>query len=237
MPPRIALYTASSPVPRMLSVPTLPKQDTEIPEFIETLTAYLHNLAQEQGSRLPLVVFQELIANLIHANFREVVITILAGGNTIRISDRGPGIADKEAALRLGFTSADVRAKQFIRGVGSGFVVAREALSSLEGTLSLEDNLDQGTVVTARIPPQEDEGLALLAQPSYNLSERQLKALLLVMELAPVGPTRIARELGVSASTAYRDLIFLEEVGFIDLLETGHRSVTEEGLKYLGAIL
>ena len=78
-------------------------------------------------------MFRELIENLVHASFAGVVITILDGGNTLRVSDQGPGIPDKEAALRPGFTSADADAKRYIRGVGSGFSVVSETLAGLGG--------------------------------------------------------------------------------------------------------
>ena len=240
MPPRIALYNESQNAPLVVPISTLPHLDAEIPRFIDTLAAQLHTFTQEQGGRLPFVVLQELVTNLIHAGFCEVVITILDGGNTIRFSDRGPGIANKESALRPGFTSADAKVKPFIRGVGSGFAVVKEALDPLGGTLSLEDNLGKGTVVTAHIPPQENEVFAASEHSHYslssNLSERQLKTLLLVVELTPVGPTQIARELGISPSTAYRDLRFLEKVGLVDLSDAGYRSITEEGQKYVDAV-
>lgn len=236
-PPRIAVYAEPLSAPLVVPITNLPASDADVPSFIEAVAGYAYDLAHEQGGRLPLVVFRELVDNLVHASFREVVITILDRGNTVRFSDRGPGIADKDAALRPGFTSADSRAKQFIRGVGSGFAVVREALAPMNGVLELEDNLGHGTVVTARVEPAEEIALAPPALPSYNLSERQLKALLLTVELSPVGPTRIAQELGVSTSTAYRDLVSLEEAGFVTSLVTGHRSVTEAGLAYLGALL
>ncbi|MCL5735431.1 MAG: ATP-binding protein [Actinobacteria bacterium] len=236
-PLRIAVYADRLAAPTVLPVSNLPASDVEVPAFLEQVAGYAYSLAQEQGGRLPLVIFRELIDNLVHASFREVVITILDHGNTVRVSDRGAGIADKEAALRPGFTSADSRSKQFIRGVGSGFAVVTEALAPLKGVLELEDNLGHGTVVTARVQPEEEISLARPAPPSYNLSERQLKALLLTVELAPVGPTRIAQELGVSTSTAYRDLVSLEESGFVTTLATGNRSVTEAGLAHLNALL
>jgi len=236
-PPRIAVYTDPISAPLVVPASDLPASEAEVPGFIEAVANHAYNLARDQGGHLPLLVFRELVDNLVHASFREVVITILDRGNTVRISDRGPGIADKDAALRPGFTSADSRAKQFIRGVGSGFAVVREALAPMNGALAIEDNLGHGTVVTARVEPPEENVLAQPAVPNYNLSERQLKALLLTMELSPVGPTRVARELGVSTSTAYRDLVSLEEAGFVSSLATGHRSVTEEGLAYLGALL
>jgi hypothetical protein len=196
-----------------------------------------YSLAREQGGIIPMSVFRELIDNLVHASFAGVVITILDRGNTVRISDQGPGIPDKEAALRPGFTSADAEAKRLIRGVGSGFALVKETLAALGGDLSIEDNLGRGTVVTARVSPLPETPLAPGPAPAYNLPERQLKILLLTVELAPVGPTRIAQELGVSTSTAYRDLVSLEQAGFVVCRPSGHRSATDAGLAYLDAVL
>jgi anti-sigma regulatory factor (Ser/Thr protein kinase) len=208
-----------------------------VPQLIELLTARSYSLAREQGGVIPIGVFRELIENLVHASFKGVVITILDRGNTVRVSDQGPGIPDKDAALRPGFTSAGADAKQYIRGVGSGFSVVRETLAGLGGTLNIEDNLGKGTVVTARVPPPAESPLAPAPAPEYNLPERQLKVLLLTVELAPVGPTRIAQELGVSTSTAYRDLVSLEEAGFVVCRPSGHRSATDAGFAHLGAVL
>ena len=139
--------------------------------------------------------------------------------------------------LQPGFTSANAAAKQYIRGVGSGFSVIRETLGSLDGALVIEDNLGRGTVVTVRVAPPAEKTLASRALPTYNLPERQLKTLLLTVELAPVGPTRIAEELGVATSTAYRDLVALEHEGFVSSRASGHRVVTDAGLAYLDEVL
>ncbi len=236
-PPRIAVYGEPSTPPVVVPITDIPLTDGQVPALIEALTNRACDRARELGGRLPITVFRELVENLVHASFAGVVITILDQGNTLRVSDRGPGIPDKEAALRPGFTSADVAAKRFIRGVGSGFSVVKETLAGLDGVLDIEDNLGRGTVVTARVSPLPDTPLAPAVLPAYNLSERQLKTLLLTVELAPVGPTRIAQELGVSTSTAYRDLVSLEDAGFVTSQATGHRSVTESGLAYLDVVL
>jgi hypothetical protein len=236
-PPRIAIYGEPPAPPLVVPVTDYPLTDAHVPDLIEVLSGRVYTLAREQGGRLPPAVVRELVENLVHASFAGVVITILDRGNTIRVSDRGPGIPDKDAALRPGFTSADADAKRFIRGVGSGFSVIKETLAGLGGVLEIEDNLGRGTVVTARIHPVADTPLAPATVPAYNLLERQLKTLLLTVELAPVGPTRIAQELGVSTSTAYRDLVLLEDAGFVTSRATGHRSVTEEGLAYLDTVL
>lgn len=208
-----------------------------VQQVIEDLTTRAHGLSREQGGGIPVAVFKELIENLVHASFSGVVINILDGGNTLRISDQGPGIPDKDAALRPGFTSADAQAKRYIRGVGSGFSVVQRALATLGGALEIEDNLGRGTVITARIPAPIESPLASAPTPAYNLPERQLKVLLLTVELAPVGPTRIAQELGISTSTAYRDLVSLEQAGFVVCRPSGHRSATDTGLAYVGAVV
>ena len=236
-PPLIAVYTDPHSPPLVVRVDEPPALEEHLPELIAVLTERSYALAQEQGGQLPIGVFRELIANLVHASFADVVVTILDNGNTIRVSDRGPGIPDKAAALRPGFTSADTQRRRFVRGVGSGFSIIKETLAVLDGDLEIEDNLSQGTVVTVRVPPPANLPLAPAPVPSYNLSERQLKTLLLAVELAPVGPTRLAEELGVSTSTAYRDLVFLEEAGLVVSGGAGHRSVTDVGIAYLDAVL
>jgi hypothetical protein len=235
--PRIAVYDEPPSLPAVTAAAELPLTEENLPAFVESLAVRVHDLARAQGGSLPIGILRELIDNLVHAGFAGVVITILDGGNTVRISDRGPGIKNKEAALRPGFTSADSWSRRFIRGVGSGFSLVQQALTALDGTLEIDDNLGQGTVVTVRLNRTPNIPLAPGTVPSYNLSKRQLKTLLLAVELAPVGPTRIAQELGVSTSTAYRDLVFLEEAGFVSASQTGHRSVTEVGLAYLDALL
>jgi len=236
-PPRIALYSEPHETPLVIQVAHQPVDDEDLPVLLESLAQQAYDLAREQGGRLPLIVFRELVDNLVHASLSGVVITILDRGNTVCVSDRGPGIPDKEAALRPGFTSAEPGTRRYIRGVGSGFSVVKQILARMDGVLEIEDNLGQGTVVTARVKPETHTALAPATVPAYNLTERQLRTLLLTVELAPVGPTRIAQELGVSTSTAYRDFVFLEEVGFVVSQATGRRSVTEAGLSYLDAVL
>lgn len=235
--PLIAVYASPNSPPQVVTVTDHAVDTASLPQLIEAVAVKSHALAAEQGGRLPLIIFRELVANLVHASFADVIVTLLDNGNTVRVSDRGPGIPDKQAALRPGFTTADASARRLIRGVGSGFSVVSELLAAIGGTLSIEDNLGTGTVVTARVPPNDNNSLAPSPLPSYNLPERQLKTLLLAVELAPVGPTRVAQELGVSTSTAYRDLVSLEEAGYVASGESGHRSVTDQGLAYLTSVL
>lgn len=236
-PVRIAVYMNRQASPRVIQVPVVHTGSEEVAAFIGSLVRRVHSLVQEQGGRVPYEVLRELVENLVHASFDGVVITIIDKGNMVRISDHGPGIPDKKAALRAGFTSADKDAKQVIRGVGSGLTLVDEMMRAMQGVLEIADNLGTGTVVTVRVGPATEGTLAPAGLSAYNLTGRQLKALLLTVELAPVGPTRIARELGVSTSTAYRDLVRLEEAGLIVSRASGHRSVTEAGLAYVNTLM
>jgi hypothetical protein len=79
------------------------------------------------GGRVPEAALRELIENLIHAEFRGVVISVLEDGNVVRISDKGPGIEHKDRAFEFGFSGATPEAVREIRGVGAGLGIARAA--------------------------------------------------------------------------------------------------------------
>jgi hypothetical protein len=76
--------------------------------------------------------------------------------------------------------------------------------------------------------------VAPVARP--RLSVRQKNVLALVLESGLAGPSLVSKELGVGISTAYRDLAMLEEVGLI-ASEAGKRTLTPEGLTYLGDLM
>jgi hypothetical protein len=141
--------------------------------------------------------------------------------------------------MQPGFTTAGAELKRYIKGVGSGLPIARESLAYLEGILEIEDNLGRGTVVTLRLPAGPVPALSpqLKPVPGIPLTERQLKALLLILELGPVGPTRVATELKISPSTAYRDILVLEAAQLVSSGPEGLRAVTPEGLRYLDQVL
>ena len=49
--------------------------------------------------------------------------------------------------------------KNYIRGVGSGLPIVREYLESSHGTITIEDNLGTGAVVTVSLVREEDDPL------------------------------------------------------------------------------
>jgi hypothetical protein len=211
--------------------------------LIETLSARVYNCAREAGGSLPYTVIREIVENLIHAEFYEVVVTVMDDGRVIRFSDQGPGIPDKERAFLPGFSTATTDMKTVIKGVGSGLPVARECVSFSGGTIEVDDNLGSGTVVTLRggaPAPKESSPLEMPEPPpepeSPPLSLRQKQILSLAMELGVIGPTGASRELGIGLSTAYRDLAQLESFGLIEATESGKRMLTDGGVRYLDTL-
>lgn len=192
--------------------------------------------------RVPEVALRELIENLIHAKFEGVVISVLKKGNVVRVSDKGPGIEYKDRAFEFGFSGAAPEAMPEIRGVGAGLGIARAAAEKAGGTVTIEDNIGGGTVATVsmeevpRVPDDEKPTSKLAPQKKYpdavprmNISERQQKVLITVLECGEAGPSTVAERLEISVSTAYRDLSVLEEHGLIVGAESGKRVVTPLG--------
>jgi DeoR/GlpR family transcriptional regulator of sugar metabolism len=65
--------------------------------------------------------------------------------------------------------------------------------------------------------------------PKMNISERQKKVLITVLECGEVGPSTVAEKLEISVSTAYRDLSVIEEHGLVAGDESGKRMITPLG--------
>lgn len=249
---RVAVYEASGAAPRVEEIEPGPTG-----EYIERLTTSIHRLAREQGGDIPYTVVREVTENFIHAHFAEPVVSVLDGGMTIRFADQGPGIPDKTNAVLPGFTTAAGDMKRFIRGVGSGLPLVRDFLTLSGGTLVIEDNLGTGSVVTIcshpevssvyqtptakitepaspqySVAPLTQESFMAQTEPVRRLPTRQQQVLALVMETGLVGPSMVAKELGVGVSTAYRDLASLEEAKLIEA-DGGKRTLTEEGVRYI----
>lgn len=150
-PARIAVYDDAAAAPRVVMV-----EPKDVRSFLEEITGTVNKLSHEQGGTIPFMVIREIVENFIHAYFQAPTITILDGGNTIRFSDQGPGIKQKDLALEYGTSSATEEMKHYIRGVGSGLPYAQQYMVDKGGSLEIEDNLGGGTVVTISTRPKED---------------------------------------------------------------------------------
>jgi hypothetical protein len=208
-------------------------------------TRFVSEKVREAGGRVPEESIREVVENLIHAGYRGVVISVLDEGNVVRVSDKGPGVENKSRAMEFGFSGAAPGALGEIRGVGAGLGIARAAAEKVGGTLAIEDNIGGGTVVTISVAVTEEKEVAPPPPqrrypdgvPRMNISERQQKALITVLECGEVGPSTVADSLEISVSTAYRDLSVLEEHGLVMADESGKRLISPLGRDLVEAII
>jgi anti-sigma regulatory factor (Ser/Thr protein kinase) len=205
-------------------------------------TRFVMGKVEEAGGKVPEDAVREVVENLIHAGYRGVVISVLDGGNVVRVSDKGPGVENKDRAMEYGFSGAKPEALGEIRGVGAGLGIARAAAEKVGGTVTIEDNLGGGTVTTISVtgerpagreaePPRKTAPQRRYPDgvPRMNISERQQKVLITVLECGEVGPSTVADRLEISVSTAYRDLSVLEEHGLVLADDSGKRLVSPLG--------
>ncbi|MBU4450296.1 MAG: ATP-binding protein, partial [Actinobacteria bacterium] len=131
---RIAIYDNMRSTPRVVEI-----SYDSITRFLDETPQRIYSISHELGGKIPYTIIKEVVENLIHANFTEIIITILNNGNHIIISDQGPGIADKEKAFLPGFTSATSVMKKYIRGVGSGLPIVKENIFFSGGSVDITD--------------------------------------------------------------------------------------------------
>lgn len=215
----------------------------------QKFTRFVTEKAREAGGGVPEEAIREVVENLIHAGYRGVVISVLEEGNVVRVSDKGAGVENKSRAMEFGFSGATPETLGEIRGVGAGLGIARAAAEKVGGTVTIEDNIGGGTVATVSVagdervveereasePPRQrryPDGV-----PRMNISERQQKALITVLECGEVGPSTVADRLEISVSTAYRDLSVLEEHGLVMADESGKRLISPLGRDLVEAII
>jgi hypothetical protein len=167
---RIACYDDLKSAPHVIEIPP---SNTAV--YIEALASGIYNQSHHMGSSIPYTVIREVSENFIHAHFKEIVVSIFDQGNTIRFADHGPGIPAKEKAQLPGYSSAVEPMKNYIRGVGSGLPIVREYLESSQGTISIEDNLGTGAVVTISLS-HHSEAPEITEDYSHN-NENNLNSL------------------------------------------------------------
>lgn len=252
---RIALYDDMKSAPRITEV-----KPNSTNEFIEQLTTTIYEQSRLVGGKVPYTLIREVSENFIHAQFKEIVVSIFDDGNTIRFADQGPGIAEKEKAQKPGFSSAIEPMKHYIRGVGSGFPIVKDYLDDRDGSIVIEDNLVSGAVVTISLEkkrsPQPDAvdrkpqdpaidptGLGRVpfisrqqpsrpvVYPPIPLTEREKTFLLTLMREGELGVTELKELTDTAASTTYNTLRKLEEAGLAEKTTGKKRWLTELGFQ------
>lgn len=242
---RIAQYDDLRSAPRITEIQPAPTAD-----FIEHLASKIYEQAKMAGGTIPYTVIREVSENFIHARFTEIIVSILDEGNTIRFADQGPGIMMKDKAQLPGFTSAIEPMKHYIRGVGSGLPIVKEYLDFSHGTISIEDNLGTGAVVTISLKSNEEpaayvsespydqrrpanSGRGYAPQPAMPplppLSQRERDFLPIFLSEGALGVTDLTRLTGVPQSSTYVTLSKLEEAGLIEKTAGQKRILTDLG--------
>lgn len=245
-PARVAFYDDMKSAPRITEV-----APNETAQYIESLTNVIYEQAKLAGGSISYTVIREVTENFIHAYFREVIVSILDSGNTIRFADQGPGIAEAKKAQLPGFTSAIEPMKRFIRGVGSGLPIVKDYLDSSEGTITIEDNIANGAVVTiskmvaskqvasvSENPPSrtiadrsryQDYEQAQVNMALAPLSARERTMLVILYREGPLGVTALAQLSDAPASSTHVILKKLEEAGLIETIAGKKRALTPLG--------
>lgn len=229
-PARIAVYDSLKTAPRVIVVEGAPTH-----EYIERIASLTFKNAKEEGGVIPYTVIREVSENFIHAKFREVIVSILDDGNTIRFADQGPGIAHKELAQEPGFSSAIEPMKRYIRGVGSGLPIVKDYLAGTHGYIQIEDNVKGGSVVTiSLVAPHEREleGGKALIPPLTENETAILKAL--APDLA-LGVTEMNKATGIAVASVHTAFSKMEETGLVEMVGK-KRTLTEQGRRIAAAL-
>ena len=207
------------------------------PEFIENVASKIYELSHQMGGDIAYSVIREVTENFIHAQFKEIVVSILDKGNTIRFADQGPGIQDKQRVQEPGITSAITPMKKYIRGVGSGLPIVKEYLSSSNGNITIEDNINCGSVVTISLNnSSQNNSHQTKPNPASSfishINERQLQILQTIADGEFTKLSEIAQFLGTATGTTHRDLQKLSEYQLIE--KRGHTyKITDFGIQTL----
>ena len=145
---RIACYDDFRSAPRVTEI-----APTTTAEFIENLASTIYTQAQQAGGSIPYTAIREVSENFIHAQFKEIVVSIFDKGNTIRFTDQGPGIPQKDV-LYLFLDQPTLRVTDIVEELGLAASSAHRALKKLEeaGLISTVGKMRQVT----------DEGLRVI---------------------------------------------------------------------------
>src|ERR671910_3702480 len=130
----------------------------------QKFTRFVSERVGEAGGQVPEESIREVVENLIHAGYRGGGLSIIDGGNVVGVSDKGPGVENKNRAMEFGFSGATPEALREIRGIGAGLGIARAAAEKAGGKIIIEDNIGGGTVATISVA--DDLGSRKEREPS-----------------------------------------------------------------------
>lgn len=233
-PARVAVYDDPLIAPRIITI-----QPTTTTEFIQNLAVCIDEQARRMGGNISYTVILEVTENFIHAQFREIVVSILDGGNTIRFTDQGPGIPDVEKAVRPGFTSAIEPMKHFIRGVGSGLPIVHDWVELKNGRITIDSNIGNGAAVTISLveEPQPSETPEQVLDVLRTLGDKEKAVLAQFDGQEVLGVTELSQRTGLGPSSVSYQLKKLEEAGILVATNQKKRILTPFGKSILDAVV
>ena len=228
-PARVACYDNLMTAPRITEIKPGPTA-----EYIELLTTTVYEQSHMAGGSIPYTTIREVSENFIHARFSEIIVSILDQGNTIRFADQGPGTPQKDKAQMPGYSSAIEPMKRYIRGVGSGLPLVREFLNSAHGSITIEDNIKTGAVVTISLnQKQEEKPVQTKETPSFSapaLTDRQRTIIKLLASEGLSGVSNISKFTGIPLSSVSNELTKLQEANMVETVGK-KRQLTDYGKK------
>ncbi len=225
-PARVAIYDDRLIAPRIITV-----EPTTTTEFIQNLAVCINEQARQMGGGISYTVILEVTENFIHAQFKEIVVSIFDNGNTIRFTDQGPGIEDISRAVKPGYTSAIEPMKSFIRGVGSGLPIVHDWVEMKNGHVTIDSNIGAGSAVTIslidKIPEKTDS--SELSHEAAQLNDKE-KLVLAQFKNGPIlSGTEVSKLAGMSPSSVNYQFKKLEAAGLLVSNAQRKREITQKG--------
>lgn len=221
---RVAIYDDMKSAPRILTI-----DPTTTTEFIQNLAVTVYTEAKDLGGEISYTNILEVTENFIHAQFNEMVVSILDNGNTIKFADQGPGIPDKSKVQQPGFSSATEGMKRYIRGVGSGLPLVKDYIDSFGGYITIEDNVRGGSVVTISLTKPQGPMAEELVDEVSSLDEREVIVINLLAENRELGVTELNKLTGFPTASVSYTLDKLERAGLIRKNSNKKRALTDKG--------
>jgi anti-sigma regulatory factor (Ser/Thr protein kinase) len=207
------------------------------PDFAGNLTELVIQALHDRDAVIPQIALREVIDNLIHALPCSVSVVLDPQHKNLFISDTGPGIPRLDLAFDLGYSTANKSHRTYIRGVGLGLFLAREAVPAIGGDLRLDSDHGRGTYVQFSLESIPSSPGWAGGADAFHLTQRQNNILFLLSEGESLGPSQVSSELNIGVSTAHRDLVKLQDLGLVFVGSTGKRFLSELGRSYLQSLL
>lgn len=204
-------------------------------EFSHDLTFAVISALEENKIDPPETAIREVVDNLVHAIPCNTSVVVYPSMGFVSMCDTGRGIPDLDLALQPGFTTADSLSRRYVRGAGLGLFLASRDLEEKGGKLYITSRPGLGTYIRLELKPEISRTLhtgSIETAPSI----RQMGIITLLAESGPQNVRDLAEKLGVSISTAYRDVRELVRESLLVRDPSGKLFLSQRGRRYLQSL-